>query len=208
LRAFDHRAVMALLWLHGLGDTGAGWEDAFDSVAAKVPDVKFVHPTAPRQPVTCNGGAVGTSWFDIHDIPVSASEPTKPKGIDDTIAFIHGKLKDLEASGFSQGGFSSLQAGLRYPKSLGGIIAVSGWTDKSLEVHAANKTTPVLFSYGAADPIIDVGLSRTSAEQLKGALGEKVTVTEVRRGGHPPNGPEFAAVERFLVQCLSGNPGE
>ena len=36
-----------------------------DIVQEKHPHTKFVLPTAPRQPVTINRGAIQFSWFDI-----------------------------------------------------------------------------------------------------------------------------------------------
>ena len=44
-----------VIWLHGLGDTGAGWADAASSFAAALPGTKFVFPTAAVRPVTLNG---------------------------------------------------------------------------------------------------------------------------------------------------------
>lgn len=49
-----------MVWIHGLGDSGAGWQGAFP-----LQDVKFVHPDAPVAPVTIQGGAPTTSWFDL-----------------------------------------------------------------------------------------------------------------------------------------------
>ena len=42
---------------HGLGDTAMGWLDTVRfAIAPRLPHVRFVLPTAPRQPVTVNGG--------------------------------------------------------------------------------------------------------------------------------------------------------
>ena len=62
----------AVLWLHGLGDTGAGWQGAFGSLSAAA---TFHHPTAPTAPVTINGGMQSTSWMDLKSFPVDLSEP-------------------------------------------------------------------------------------------------------------------------------------
>lgn len=51
-----------VVWLHGLGDTPAGWFPACREMHAKLKakghSVKFVLPEAPVQPVSCNGGYV------------------------------------------------------------------------------------------------------------------------------------------------------
>ena len=65
-------AKPAVLWLHGLGDTGAGWQGAFGPLAAAA---TFHHPTAPTAPVTINGGMQSTSWMDLKSFPVDLSEP-------------------------------------------------------------------------------------------------------------------------------------
>ena len=44
-----------VIWLHGLGDTGAGWADAASSFGAALPGTKMVFPTAAVRPVTLNG---------------------------------------------------------------------------------------------------------------------------------------------------------
>ena len=69
-----------LLWLHGLGDTGAGWSSLqYDLSDVKVPDpaapLRFQFPTAPQNTVTCNGGAKMTSWFDLEAIPITPNVP-------------------------------------------------------------------------------------------------------------------------------------
>ena len=59
-------ARYSLIWLHGLGDTSAGFLDYFDipiSPAYHGARVKLLH--APIQPVTINGGMSMPSWYDI-----------------------------------------------------------------------------------------------------------------------------------------------
>ena len=59
-------AKYSLIWLHGLGDTSAGFLDYFDhpfSPAYHGARVKLLH--APIQAVTINGGMKMPSWYDI-----------------------------------------------------------------------------------------------------------------------------------------------
>ena len=58
-----------ILWLHGLGDTGRGWAHLGGELGMRN-SVRYDFPTAPIQPVTCNGGMEMTSWMDLHAIPV------------------------------------------------------------------------------------------------------------------------------------------
>lgn len=60
-------AVASVLWLHGLGDTGAGWADVaeqspFSGFLQK--GVRFTFPSAPLLPVTLNGGMRMPSWCE------------------------------------------------------------------------------------------------------------------------------------------------
>ena len=64
-----------VVWLHGLGDSGAGWSFLQHEIGASLATavggpLKWVFPTAPTAPVTCNGGFSMTSWMDLDAIPV------------------------------------------------------------------------------------------------------------------------------------------
>ena len=62
-----HEHKFSLIWLHGLGDSAYGFLDVFTDQRFKiVPETcKVILPTAPKRPVTCNGGMKMTSWYDI-----------------------------------------------------------------------------------------------------------------------------------------------
>jgi len=58
----------ALIFLHGLGDTPAGWsslEDALPRLRPNLKEVRYVFPAAPMQQITINGGATMPGWFDV-----------------------------------------------------------------------------------------------------------------------------------------------
>eukprot|EP00930_Biecheleria_cincta_P027062 TRINITY_DN19012_c0_g1_i1.p1 TRINITY_DN19012_c0_g1~~TRINITY_DN19012_c0_g1_i1.p1 ORF type:complete len:424 (-),score=69.73 TRINITY_DN19012_c0_g1_i1:195-1466(-) len=206
----------AVLWIHGLGDTGAGWEGKFGSVQCQLADVKFYHPTAPTQFVTCNRSE-GTSWFDIADIPVAISEPEAPKGADESLQTLHRLLQKIEQSGvaadkiiiggFSQGGAMSLHAGLSYPKRLGGIVSISGWCTHRADVKAwmseSGKSTPVLMLSGDGDPVVDISVTRQSGDLLKEVLGNGITLGYPKRAMHQPTEAEMEQVSSFMIDQLS-----
>merc|ERR1712010_123973 len=85
----------AVIFLHGLGDTCAGWSSIARQYAAELPHVHWEFPNAPTQPVTCNGGMRMTSWFDIDNIPIDESENDNPKGLGDSIATLHNVIKSV-----------------------------------------------------------------------------------------------------------------
>ena len=53
----------SVIWMHGLGDTGEGWSPVMEQI--RRPDVKYICPTAPRIPVTLNGGYRMPAWYAL-----------------------------------------------------------------------------------------------------------------------------------------------
>uniref|UniRef100_A0A8C3VGA9 palmitoyl-protein hydrolase n=1 Tax=Catharus ustulatus TaxID=91951 RepID=A0A8C3VGA9_CATUS len=66
------RETAAVIFLHGLGDTGHSWADALSSI--RLPYVKYICPHAPRIPVTLNMKMVMPSWFDLMGLTPDAPE--------------------------------------------------------------------------------------------------------------------------------------
>uniref|UniRef100_A0A8D0G8M0 palmitoyl-protein hydrolase n=1 Tax=Sphenodon punctatus TaxID=8508 RepID=A0A8D0G8M0_SPHPU len=71
------RETAAVIFLHGLGDTGHSWADALSSI--RLPYVKYICPHAPRIPVTLNMKMVMPSWFDL--MGLSPDVPEDEAGI-------------------------------------------------------------------------------------------------------------------------------
>ena len=207
----------ALLWLHGLGDTGNGWRGKFKLC---VPGgLAFYHPTAPEQHVTAQNTSY-TSWFDVCTWPISKKEPEPPAGIETSVIAIHALLdkivnedgippSKIVIGGFSQGGSLAIKAGLSYPQSaLAGIVSISGWcTDRDGLASAVSTTqqgrTPLFFSCGTGDPIVEFKLTKLSSELLTATLGDHVVVRHQQRAGHPPKRAEMQAAEVFIRDCLT-----
>uniref|UniRef100_A0A7N4NT18 palmitoyl-protein hydrolase n=1 Tax=Sarcophilus harrisii TaxID=9305 RepID=A0A7N4NT18_SARHA len=66
------RETAAVIFLHGLGDSGHSWADALSSI--RLPYVKYICPHAPRIPVTLNMKMVMPSWFDLMGLSPDAPE--------------------------------------------------------------------------------------------------------------------------------------
>ena len=66
--------------------------------------------------------------------------------------------KRIILGGFSQGGAMALHAGVRFPKTLGGIMVLSAYElraeTRELEAAPANGQTPMLFCHGRNDPVV------------------------------------------------------
>ncbi|OWM85600.1 probable carboxylesterase SOBER1-like [Punica granatum] len=155
-----------ILWLHGLGDSGPANEPIktlFTSPEFRT--TKWSFPSAPSSPVTCNYGAVMPSWFDIHEIPVTADSPKDETSLLKAVKNVHAMIdKEISAGadpsnvfvcGFSQGGALTLTSVLLYPKTLGGGAVFSGWVPFNSsfleQISPDGRKTPILWSHGMAD---------------------------------------------------------
>ncbi|KAL9273246.1 putative carboxylesterase SOBER1-like [Drosera capensis] len=155
-----------ILWLHGLGDSGPANEPIKSLFSShEFNGTKWGFPSAPLSPVTCNYGAVMLSWFDLHEIPVTADSPDDVDGVVKAVKNVHAMIDAEIASGttpdnvfvcgFSQGGALTLASVLLYPKTLGGGAVFSGWVpfnESLIEKFPDDaRKTPILWSHGMAD---------------------------------------------------------
>ncbi|MGW8394596.1 alpha/beta hydrolase [Pseudoduganella sp. HUAS MS19] len=170
---------VSVIWMHGLGDSGAGWAGAVhDLDLAGLPGIRFIFPHANHMPVTLNGGYVMRSWYDIVHTDLGRQEDEK--GLRESQILVDA-LIDREIGrgvpahrivlgGFSQGCAMTLQAGLRYPKKLAGLMCLSGYVplaDKvAAERHAANQETPIFMAHGTMDTVIPINLAMASRHLL------------------------------------------
>ncbi len=63
-----------------------------------------------------------------------------------------------------------LHTGLRYPKTLAGIMALSGYLpladSLAAEKSPANQATPIFMAHGTMDPMIELGRAEASRDAL------------------------------------------
>ncbi|XP_014741077.1 PREDICTED: acyl-protein thioesterase 2 isoform X2 [Sturnus vulgaris] len=186
------RETAAVIFLHGLGDTGHSWADALSSI--RLPYVKYICPHAPRIPVTLNMKMVMPSWFDLMGLTPDAPEDEAgiKKAAENIKAIIEHEMKNgippnrIILGGFSQGGALSLYTALTCQHQLAGIVALSCW----LPLHKAfpqaanngvNKDIAILQCHGEMDPMIPVRFGALTAEKLKSV----VTPTKVQFKTYP-----------------------
>jgi phospholipase/carboxylesterase len=135
--------------------------------------------------VTINNGYVMRAWYDIFgfgpnrqedEAGIRASERIVGKYIEHEIA-AGIPASRIVVAGFSQGGAIALQAALRHPQGLAGIMALSTYLPlrESLakEASPANKSIPILMCHGLRDGIVPADLGRGSRDALQ-ALGYAV----------------------------------
>lgn len=173
-------ATACVIWLHGLGDSGAGFAPIVAELGLpKNHTVRFIFPHAPEQPVTINQGYVMRSWYDIKSMDlhnradmsgVLASE-TKVKSLIKEQIDKGIPASSIVLAGFSQGGVLSLFTGLRYPEKLAGIMALSCYlpTADSLpeQLSRANGQTAILQQHGDNDDVVPVSAGKMANKLLK-----------------------------------------
>ena len=168
------RPDAVVIWLYGLGADGHDFEPIVPELRL-TKAVRFIFPHAPVRPVTINSGMRMRAWYDIFQFGGGAEDE---KGIRESEGLLR-KLIETEKSkgnkkimlaGFSQGGAIVLQAGLRYPERLAGIMALSTYLPISAtlekEKTRANRDLPVFMAHGEYDDIIPLRRAEQSRDLL------------------------------------------
>ena len=167
----------SVIWLHGLGADGNDFAPIVPEIRLPPSAIRFVFPHAPVQPVTINGGMRMRAWYDITAGANRREDEGGVRASQVLIETLIGREKErgtaarrLVLAGFSQGGAIALQAGLRHPERIAGIMALSTYVpvgEKLLaEASTANRDVPIFMAHGTYDPIIPLG----RAEQSRGLL--------------------------------------
>jgi phospholipase/carboxylesterase len=140
------------------------------------------------RPVTINNGYVMRAWYDVSFGDLEGrSRRADEGGVRQSQAQINALIEREEKrgvgaasivlAGFSQGGAIALHTGLRHPRKLAGIMALSTYLPLGeslpLEASAANKGTPVFMAHGLFDPVVPLMMGAGSMTFLTG-LGYSV----------------------------------
>lgn len=180
-------ADACVLWLHGLGADGHDFVPTVPHLGLPANHgIRFVFPHAESHPVSINGGFVMPSWYDIKDLALD--ERGDLEGLRRSAAQVGALLQDqrdagiaserIILAGFSQGGAVAFHLGLRWPESLGGIMALStymvGRHTLEAERTEANHGIPILQCHGTHDPMVIPAWGETARDTLLG-LGYDVT---------------------------------
>lgn len=180
----DARA--SVIWLHGLGADGHDFEPIVPEL--RLPgelSVRFVFPHAAPRPVTLNGGMSMRAWYDI--IALGGNARQDAEGIRASAEQIQALMQRendrgvpderIVLAGFSQGGAVALHLGLRHPRKLAGIMALSTYLPLAESVEEerspVNADTPILMCHGSMDQVIEPRMGEISREKLE-ALGYPV----------------------------------
>ncbi|HUF82352.1 MAG TPA: alpha/beta fold hydrolase [Burkholderiales bacterium] len=183
------KPAAAVIWLHGLGADGSDFVPIVNELGlGGAPAVRFVFPHAPMRAVTLNNGAVMRAWYDVSYGDLEGkSRRADAAGVHESQEQINALIEreakrgiaagNIVLAGFSQGGAVALQAGLRYPQQLAGILALSTYLPLAdtlpLEAAPANRTTPIFMAHGVYDPVVPLMMGAGSMTFLT-ALGHTV----------------------------------
>jgi len=172
-------ATHCVIWLHGLGDSGAGFSPIVPVL--KLPQnhkIRFIFPHAPEQAVTINQGAVMRSWYDIKEM--NLHNRADMPGVLESEKALHALIQqqidsginseNIALAGFSQGGVISLFTGLRFPQKLAGILAMSCYlptADKlPNNLSEINKQTAIMQMHGTQDEVVVMAAGKKANDLL------------------------------------------
>jgi len=203
----------SVIWMHGLGADGSDFEAVVPELGlARSPGVRFVFPHAPHMPVTCNGGYVMPAWYDIFGTDLVSRQDAagiRASGQAITALIEREMARGIPASrivlaGFSQGCAMALHTGLRFPKTLAGIMALSGYLPLAehfaAERAAANAHTAIFMAHGSQDPVVAPARGEASRDLLA-SLGYTVQWHSYPMP-HSLHPREVADIADFLRQVL------
>ena len=209
-------ATATVVLLHGLGADGWDFVPIVGELRLPMP-VRFIFPHAPERPVTVNAGYVMRAWYDIRSFTPDGRADAA--GLAESVQRVNQYL-EMEAergistertvlAGFSQGGAVALSAGLRFPRQLAGLLALSTYLPfparLGAERSSANAGVPVLMCHGRMDPIVEIGMGLEARAALE-AQGYPVEWHEYPME-HEVCAAELEEIGRWLTQRLAGRDG-
>ena len=199
--AAEKNSRRLLVMLHGLGDSLEGWR--WLPEALDLPWLNFLLVNAPDEYFG------GYSWFDYPG--------DMAPGILRSRKLLFELLDDLRAknfppeqitlAGFSQGCLMTMDAGLRYPHKLAGLVGISGWVfeiEKLLaELSPVAKQQRLLVTHGTFDPLLPFDEVRKQVQMLKSA-GFKVAWREFPKAHTIHGETEISVIREFVRAGYSG----
>jgi phospholipase/carboxylesterase len=201
----DSRRLMVVL--HGLGDSLDGWR--WFPEAMNLPWLNYLLVNAPDDYYG------GFSWFNLGE-----KENMLP-GIQRSRKLLSDLLDDLRAKGlpaeqitlggFSQGCLMSIEAGLRYPHRLAGIVGISGWVcepEKLMkEIPPVGFQQRLLMTHGTEDTMVTIDRVRRQIPVLK-AAGLQIEWHEFAKAHTVAGEAELSVIRNFVRAGYSGVVGK
>uniref|UniRef100_I3MPJ0 Acyl-protein thioesterase 1 n=1 Tax=Ictidomys tridecemlineatus TaxID=43179 RepID=I3MPJ0_ICTTR len=174
------KATAAVIFLHGLGDTGHGWAEAFAGIRSS--HIKYICPHAPVMPVTLNMKMAMPSWFDIIGLSPDAQEdePGIKQAAENVKALIDQEVKNgIPSNRIILGGFSQ--------------SPISG----------PNREISILQCHGDCDPLVPLMFGSLTVEKLKTLVNPANVTFKIYEGMmHCSCQQEMMDVKQFIDKLL------
>lgn len=202
--------IASVIWLHGLGADGHDFEPIVPEL--KLPEdnpVRFILPHAPKRPVTINGGMSMPAWYDIKqqwvaDLEGIAESTQQLQSLIESEIERGFNPQQIILAGFSQGGVIALNTGLTYPKTLGGLVALSTYLPQATtladQLGDANRGVSIFQAHGSMDVMIPINIAQSAFERLK-AWGYHVDYKEYTMA-HQVCVEEITDLRNWLIKRL------
>ncbi|MFM5819462.1 alpha/beta hydrolase [Aeromonas sanarellii] len=205
----------AVVWLHGLGDSGAGLAPLVEALAlpADLP-IRHLLPDAPERPITINMGYRMRGWYDIKSFedPADRAVASHVHESSTRIAALLDRLvtegfapERIVLAGFSQGGVIAAETALRYPVPLAGLLCMSTYLaapDTLLgEMSEAARDLPICYMHGIYDDVVSLSMGWDTKNRLEAAgLSPEWHEYPMR---HEICRPQLDDIRRWLLARLS-----
>lgn len=170
----------SVIWLHGLGATSNDFAPIVPELGIQDElGIRFVFPQAPDMPVSINNGMVMPAWYDISMMDLM--KRADADGIINSSNIITDMINDeiamgidpskIVIAGFSQGGVIAIDAGIRFPSTLAGIMALSTYipvrdTLKNAEQNGSGDMS-IFYGHGDFDPVIPIEQAQSAKTFLE-----------------------------------------
>lgn len=199
---FGDRVETLIVACHGFGDNAAN----FSSLATQLKGTNtlWLFPEGPKEVAMSYGGF---QWFGLFHDPSSEMEQSQ-NHICSLVFDVCGQLSlvphNVFLLGFSQGASLALQCGLKYAESFGGIIALSGfmlkYVDVKKKVAASQMALPRVFlAHGSDDQVVFPAFFYETKAQLQD-LGVRQMKAKMYSMGHTITNEELADIQKFLAE--------
>lgn len=193
-----------VVFLHGVGATGASLAPLGSRWATRLPGTAFESPDGPEP---FSGGGNGRQWFSIAGV-TAENRPERVEAARETFDVLlaalmarHGVQPEQTALvGFSQGAIMALDALGSGRWSFAAVVAMAGRL-ASPEPLSPARATPLLILHGDADRVMPIAEAQTAEARLS-ALGVRVTSRVLHGAEHMVTFEGADAAEAFLRRHL------
>lgn len=223
LAASKQPATHALIFLHGLGDSGNGWSFLGQQLQSMDPgafqSTTFMFPTAPIMNITANGGCPMNAWFDIMEWDPNMKQFDNEGYLKTVNGVVKQYIKqamdegipaeNIILGGFSQGAAIALGSAINLEWKLGGVVSLSGFISCNKDLfkgkeagRLVNNDTPIFHGHGDLDPVVALSLGKRSLNWMVDVYGFQKTEFHSYQGlQHSFNEQELYELYQFIKKC-------